>query len=53
MVIEYILCHVKLSYPVQFVYLANLQEIIHDLIVGLPYPVIFTYLTISLYPVKT
>ena len=39
-------------YPVKFLYPANLQEFIGDLILGLPYPVKFTYSDIFLYPVK-
>ena len=39
MVIQYTLCNTDLPYPVKFPYPVNIQELISDFILGLPYPV--------------
>ena len=43
---------VELPYHVKFTYPANLQNLIHDLILGLTYSAILTYTVMFPYPVK-
>ena len=49
MVIQYTLGHVELPYPVKFIhsiqfpYPINIQEFLHNLILGLPFTVKFPY----------
>ena len=52
MVIQYTLGGVELPYPVKFPYHVNVEEILHDLILGLPYSVKYPYPVEFPYPVK-
>ena len=43
MVIQYTVCNVELRYSITFTYTVTAQELLNDLIQGLPYPVKFPY----------
>ena len=61
MVVQYTtcMCDVDIHYPVTlmfpglFIYAMNEQELLRDLVPGLPYPVLFTRLVLFPYPVKS